>query len=204
MAIKRGQNPNHPRKGSSIKVDPIRNMLHINAIKRDLITRGKMRDYCLFTLGLNTALRANELLSLRVSDVRDLRENDVLDIKQSKSNEYRIVTLNRIAVRSIEFWLEVYEPAKENAVLFPSRQGRGSITVPSFCNLVKQWCSRVNAMGNFGSHTLRKSWGYHQRLTYEAPLSLLVKAFGHSSERQTLDYLGIQPREISALFRNEI
>jgi flagellar motor switch protein FliM len=49
-------------------------------------------------LGINTAYRANELLSLRVSQVRGLEVGDVLDVKQSKSDRNRLVILN---VRSI-------------------------------------------------------------------------------------------------------
>lgn len=204
MGFKRGQNPNHPRKGSSIKVDPIRDMRHIEDIKRNLLDNGNMRDYCLFTLGLNTAWRANELLSLRVKDVRELREDDILELKQSKNQKYRKVPLNSQSIQAIRFWLDVYKPVQETAALFPSRQGSHALGVTALCSMIKRWCSQVGAVGNFGSHTLRKSWGYHQRLTYNVPLSLLVKAFGHSSERQTLDYLGIQPGEISALYKNEI
>ncbi|ABW26800.1 site-specific integrase [Acaryochloris marina] len=42
------------------------------------------RDLCLFTLGINTAYRANELLSLRASQVRYLGVNgtDLSSIKQ--------------------------------------------------------------------------------------------------------------------------
>jgi hypothetical protein len=57
-------NPNHPKKGSSIKVEPIRQKAAIQRIKAALLHGGKHRDYCLFVLGINTALRANELLGL--------------------------------------------------------------------------------------------------------------------------------------------
>lgn len=43
-------------------------------------------DLCLLTLGINTAYRANELLSLRVRQVRGLEVGDVIDGAQSKSD----------------------------------------------------------------------------------------------------------------------
>ncbi|HEY9906615.1 MAG TPA: hypothetical protein V6D18_03265, partial [Thermosynechococcaceae cyanobacterium] len=65
------------------------------------------RDLCLFTLGINTAYRANELLSLKVGQVQNLRAGDVLDLKQRKTHKYRPVTLNPAAGTAIQSWLAV-------------------------------------------------------------------------------------------------
>lgn len=203
MAFKRGENPNHPKKGSSIKVDPIRDLAIIQRIKRNLMDADKPRDLALFTLGVNTAWRANELLSIRVGQVRGLGEGGVLELKQSKTNAYRITPLNRTVIRALSFWLAVYDTADDDAPLFPSRYG-DPLGVPALCDMVKTWSARAGAFGHFGSHSLRKSWGYHQRVTFLSPLMLITRAFGHATERQTLDYLGIQPREIGDLFKNEV
>lgn len=55
-------NPNHPKKGSTIKVDPIRKLKDIKAIKK--LLANKPRDLALFTIGINTNLRASDLLRL--------------------------------------------------------------------------------------------------------------------------------------------
>jgi len=81
---------------------------------------------------------------------------------------------------------------------------RGPLTVPSVNRLVKQWCRAVNLRGNYGSHTLRKTWGYHQRVTFGRGVAELMVCFNHSSERQTLDYLCVQPEEIKSIYANEI
>ncbi len=57
------KNPNHPKKGDCIKVEPIRTKKAIKKIKKIL----SPRDRCLFTLGINTAYRANGLLSITYS-----------------------------------------------------------------------------------------------------------------------------------------
>jgi len=59
------RNPNHPKPGSSIKVDPIRNKRDIATIKKMLADRP--RDPALFTLGINTNLRASDLLRIKVA-----------------------------------------------------------------------------------------------------------------------------------------
>lgn len=203
MAFRRGENPNRPKKGASIKVDPIRDLGVIQTIKRNLVMADKPRDLALFTMGINTAWRANELLSIRVGQVRGLAEGDVLELKQSKTDQYRMTTLNGSVILALAFWLAVYDTRDDDALLFPSRTGE-ELGVPALCNLVKRWCAQAGAFGQFGTHSMRKSWGYHQRVTFLSPLVLISKAYGHASERQTLDYLGIQPREVQDLYKNEM
>lgn len=204
MGFRKGENPHHPKKGASIKVDPIRDLSAIERIKRNLIDQDNIRDHCLFTLGINTAWRANELLSIKVGHVRNLEEEGLLTLKQSKNNKYRSTLINRTALRAIQFWLALYgNHVNDDAPLFPSNKS-GAIQVPTLCNMVKRWCSQAGIKGQFGSHTLRKTWGYHQRITFAAAPELLMIAFGHSSERQTLEYLGIVPREVCDLYLNEI
>jgi integrase len=64
MAFLKGQNPHHPASGSVLKVEPIRDKKAIARIKK--LLRDHPRDLCLFVVGMNTAFRANELLSLQV------------------------------------------------------------------------------------------------------------------------------------------
>ena len=56
---------NHPQKGSTIRVDPIKELKHIKTIKKLLADRP--RDLAMFTLGINTNLRASDLLKTRVA-----------------------------------------------------------------------------------------------------------------------------------------
>ena len=58
------KNPNAPRKGSKIKVEPIRSLKDIQLIRRML--QENPRDLALFTIGINTNLRASDLLRLGV------------------------------------------------------------------------------------------------------------------------------------------
>ena len=67
-------NKNHPKKGSQIKVEPIRKAKDINLIKKHL--SNKPRDLALFVLGINTNLRASDLLRLTVGQVKYLNEGN--------------------------------------------------------------------------------------------------------------------------------
>jgi len=194
---RRVQRRNHPAKGSAIKVEPIRDINAIMAIKK--LLQNQPRNSCLFTLGINTAYRAGELLSLRICDVAHLEVGDSLDIKQLKNNKYRRATLNSVAHKALRRWLDAHPMSSPSAPLFLSQKG-GALSVSYVNQLVKGWCKSAGLSGNYGSHTLRKSWGYHQRTGNDAPVALLMRAYGHASEWQTLEYLCIQPEEIRELY----
>lgn len=148
------KNPNHPAKGSTIKVEPIRDLATIAVIKRRLAERP--RDLCLFVLGINTAYRANELLSLTCGQVDYLRPGDVLALLQSKTRTHRAITLNHAAVATMAGWLAVHPDPRPGAPLFRSRSSR-ALTVSTVSNVVKGWCAEAGLHGNYGSHTLRKT-----------------------------------------------
>ena len=193
---------NHPRAGSSIKVEPIRNLEAIRHIKA--LLQDQPRNLCLFTLGINTAYRAGEFLSLTVGQVSHLRVGDYLDIKQTKTDEYRRTKLNDTVVDAIGHWLGQHPDPRPHMPLFLSARRPAALLVPSTNRLVKVWCVHVGLNGNYGSHSLRKTWAYHQHITFKQPIAWLCRAMGHRSERQTLDYIGIQLEEIDALYASSL
>lgn len=197
--MQKGQNTNHPKKGSTIKVEPIRETKDIKSIKRML--QDSPRDLCLFILGINTNLRASDILAISVAQVRHLVPEDELTLKERKTGKHRRITVNKAVVDTIQNLLSSRK-YKDSDPLFLGQRGR--LTVPSVNRLVKSWCAAINLRGNYGSHTLRKTWGYHQRVTFQRGIPELMVAFNHSSQRQTLDYLCVQPEEIRDMYMNEL
>lgn len=193
--MRKGENPNHPKKGEQIRVDPIKSSQDINTIKKMLKT-DKPRDYCLFILGINTNLRASDLISITVGQVRNLNAGDELVVKEKKTGKTRRITLNQSAVEAIRHWLRSSQgqDLTDDEYLFKSQ--RGTLTRESVHRLVKSWCKSINLPGNYGSHTLRKTFGYHQRVQLNTSIPELMVMFNHSTQRQTLDYLCIQADEI--------
>ena len=193
---------NNPKRGSRITVQPIRKMQDIRTIKA--LLHGRPRDLALFVVGINTNLRASDLLNLKVGQVRHIMPMQDIEIVEQKTRKPRLLTINRAAVMAIQKLLATMPDAQESDYLFQSQRGKKSMTT-SYCNrLVKGWCSAIHLKGNYGSHTLRKTWGYHQRVRFGAGLPELMKAFNHSSQSITLCYLGIQPEEVRSLYANEI
>lgn len=193
---------NRPRKGQSTLVEPIRQMQDIISIKYMLMEN--KRDYCLFVFGINTAYRASELLSITCGQVRGVKPGDEFCLKEQKTGKQRRIKLNRQAVKAVRLWLAEHPDPRDDAALFISRTGR-ALTVSTLSTYVKQWCASVGLSGNYASHSLRKTWGYHQLrnnkdMSPELLLTTLVKAFGHSSLEMTLAYLGIVSEDVGRLF----
>ena len=202
------RNHNRPRKGTRTTADAIYDPAAIERIKQNLLPTP--RDYCFFVLGINTAYRAGELLSLTVAQVADLKPGDTLTVWQSKTKKERTVGVNRAACEAIQRWLAVHPRPEPDAPLFISRTGLSqALTVSTVSGMVKQWCQEVGLKGNFSSHTLRKTFGYHQvkrnpHLPNRQVVPTLMQAYGHATERQTLQYACIQLEDELRLYEFEL
>ena len=133
--MRKGQNMNHPKKGSQIKVEPIREQKDIKAIKK--LLEGNPVYYALFIVGINTNLRASDLLRIRTGQVRGLKPMDEIELKEKKTGKAKRITLNKSCVDAINKLL-AFKGIDDGEPIF--RGMRGTLTVPSVNRLVKQWC----------------------------------------------------------------
>jgi len=187
-------NPNHPQPGSRIKVEPIRKQADIAYIKSMLVDQP--RNLALFTLGINTNLRASDLVRITVNQVDAVAPGESFEIREQKTGKNRRITLNPKTFNVIQPLIDAaLNPADP---LLKSKKG-GALTVSSVNRLVKSWCKAAGLRGNYGSHTLRKTWGYH---AWKAGIDLprLMVIFNHSSQKQTLEYLCIQESQIQEVY----
>src|SRR5208283_1775943 len=99
----KGQNSNHPQKGDMIRVEPIRNIKNVKAIKKLLADRP--RDLALFTVGINTNLRASDLLQITAGMVQNLKPMDEIELKEKKTGKLRRISLNKSCTESIQVLL---------------------------------------------------------------------------------------------------
>lgn len=194
-------NKNHPKLGSHIVVDPIRNTRDIESLKK-LISK-QPRNLLLFTLGINNGLRIGDLLKLRVKDVKDLKVGEAFHIRETKTGKNNIFVINKGSHKVLKQYLESVHLDDEE-FLFPSRKTSKHLTVQYINNLVKSWTRMINLKGNYGSHTLRKTFGYQQRTQYGVGWEIICKRFNHSSPAVTMRYLGIEDKEVVNILNNEI
>jgi integrase len=191
---------NRPQKGSQIKVGPIKKLKDVDTIKKLLANHP--RNYALFIIGINTNLRASDLRRITVGMVKHLAPGESFELTERKTAKKRCINLNKACVSAIYDLLRVRR-LNDADPLFMSKKGC-MLTVQSIHRLVKGWCRQIHLKGNYGSHTLRKTWGYHQRVTFGVDLPTLMVIFNHGSQRQTLDYLCVPPQEIKDVYENEL
>lgn len=195
------QQKNHPKKGDRIKVDPIRSISDVKAISKYLADRP--RDRLLFIMGINNGLRCGDLLRLKVNQIKDLKPGEYLEIKEGKTGKENILVINKTVYKVIRNYLEKLKPHDEN-YLFKSRKGDRPISIQAVNNYIKNWTKAINLKGNYGAHTLRKTWGYIQRVKYGVGFEIICKRFNHSSPAVTMRYLGIQDKEVKSILTNNV
>lgn len=198
-------------------VYPIKKQEDIVAMANWLFEHKDKKYVLAFVLGINVGLRANELLSLKVGQVIDedglvrmsseLEDtSDGITIYQSKTEKYRMVFLNQSCKDVLEWCFAGEESTISGSdYLFPSREG-GFIRVDTFRKVLKEAAKACGIKQNIGTHTCRKTWGWHQYKfnsdKANMDISMLQRAFGHSSSDITLRYLGITDEEDKALYRS--
>lgn len=69
--------------------------------------------------------------------------------------------------------------------------------------IINRACLQAGVSENIGTHTLRKTFGYHHYNKYK-DIALLQKIFNHYSPSVTLRYIGIDQEQINKSYMNFI
>ncbi|SER33794.1 Phage integrase family protein [Gracilibacillus ureilyticus] len=170
-------------------VHPIKEIDQINQIKQLLFHHSK-RDYVFFTVGINTGLRLNDLLHLKVSHVWDGQQmKDFIFLRDTDPPYY----LNHNIKNATKSYLECNNLQMDH-YLFKSQKSELPITRQQAYRIINHAAKEIGITENVGTHTLRKTFGYHAYKKGVA-ISLLQKILHHSSTLETLEYLGIEKEE---------
>jgi len=173
-------------------VQPIRNKQDIERMKA-VLRRKSLRDYILFILGCNSALRVGDLLRLRVRDVRDARGNmlDHISLREEKTGKFKRFKLPASITKEIADYVV---GMADDSPLFPSRRGGGAISSVQAWRILSGAAHVLN-LRDIGTHSMRKTFGYHAyRKTKD--VALLQTILNHTSQSDTLRYLGIDDDEV--------
>jgi len=184
-----------------MEVQPIRNKSDIKAIKKLLYDN--KRNLFIFVLGINSGIRVGDLCKLKVNNFKNKKIGDSIQIKEGKTGKQNFITINKSIYKTFMDYEKSYH-LKDDDYLFKSRKAGYSLHSNSVKRLIKSWCAAINLKGNYGCHTLRKTFGYHQRVHNGVGIDVLMKRFNHSSPSITLRYLGINDQEINDICMKDI
>ena len=191
---------NHPRKGSNLTMDPIRSIEDINSIKKLLSDRPRPSPVCPWN---KHRLRTGDLLRLKVGQVKGLKVGETLTIREGKTGKSNVILINKSIYKVLKSYLETSGLGEED-YLFKSKKGQGPLQVASVNNLIKEWTTSINLQGSYGSHSMRKTWGFIQRTKFGVSWELICKRYKHSSPSVTTAYLGIEDKEVNGILLNEL
>ena len=179
-------------------VQPIKDLKKIETIKK-LLKQQSLRDYCLFVVGINSGLRISDLLKLLVSDVIDGNKlKDRIRLREKKTNKFKDFPLSDNAKSALKEYLKTRE-YKSNEPLFISRKNKGFLLRQQAYRIINNAANEVGIKEKIGTHTLRKTFGYHA-YNNGYDITLIQKLFNHSSPSTTLRYIGITQEEIDDVY----
>lgn len=183
-------------------VEPIRDRRKVANIKNMLHGQGRFRDLLLFTIGVNSALRVSDLLQIRVGQLVDDQGQPVdrFVIREEKRGKRNVVYINESVLHALTMFLAAnpgIAADPDHFVFFNTRTNDYSkpITRKQAWAIVAQLCQDVGLRGNYGTHTLRKTWAYHARMS-GMELHLIMDKLNHNSLAATRRYLGITDDEL--------
>lgn len=177
----------------SYNVQPLRTQQEINdflfCLRRN---KNANRDVFLFLIGINSGLRMSDIVKLKKKDVISSKNPRIVEQKTGKTRILYLSSLQEL----IQDYTKDLDPED---YLFPSTKG-GHLEV----NTVYQMFQKVAKLldrDDIGTHTLRKTFGYHYYKKTK-DVATLMEIFGHSSEKITKRYIGINEDEISETLLN--
>lgn len=185
--------------------EPIRNTNDIQRIKQYLLMRKRWRDYALITMGLNTALRISDLLSLKWGDVFNFHKSAFhqhIYLYERKTHKCNIVLLNTCIIEALKLLKANLSDVKESDYLFQSRlKSSHPIHRSRAYSIIREIADNLQLEGTISCHSLRKSFGYHAWKTGHSP-AVIMEIYNHSSLNVTRRYLSINQDDKDQVYLN--
>lgn len=180
-------------------VQPIRSLEKLEEIKEELKKKGT-RDYMMFLTGINSGMRVSDIIKLNVDDVRNsngtMKEHITIIEKKTKKVK-KFPLCNNLLVEMEKYTRNM----AQGEFLFCSRKGINvPITTTQAYRIIVDAGAKCS-IENIGTHTMRKTFGYHHYRKFK-DIALLQEIFNHSSPSITLRYIGISQDEIDVGYKN--
>lgn len=167
------------------EVQPIRDLRKVRDME-DALRQSSERDYIFFRIGINSGLRISDILKLRVGDVRD---KDYFTLRMQKTNKaIRIKVQNTLLAEIAEY----VAGKADDEYLFKSKKGKNNpIQRAQAWRVLRAAARKVGIEDEIGTHSMRKTFGYHMYNHTDKDVTMVQKFLGHTSPQHTLRYIGI-------------
>ncbi len=185
------------------KTQPIKNKRDIQKLKQYYLDKHQVRNFTLFTLGINTSLRIGDLLALKWGDVYDFESKQYFDhirLIEQKTGKSTQIALNREAVLSLKRLQKAAGEIQKDHYIFQSREGQNRhIDRTQAFRIIRDAAKELQIGGVISCHSLRKTFGYHAWKN-GVPPALIMSIYNHSSIEITKRYLSIDQDDKDSVF----
>jgi len=177
-------------------VQPIRDIDTIHAIQDDL-KASNVRNYIMFEIGIYIGIRISDILNIKVKDIKD---KNTLKMREIKTNKEKLMPIPSHLQKEINSYIAEAD-LKENEYLFKSRKNKIKPISRVQAYYILNKIAKKYKLENIGTHTLRKTFGYHfYKKTQD--VALLMTIFNHSDPSITLRYIGIEQDNVNKSLKN--
>ena len=184
--------------------EPIKSLDDIERISLYLIKNKRYRDNMLFIMGINFGLRISDLRMLRFGNIINdnftfkdtfaVFEKKTANTRKRKKNRY--ITINNAVIDAVTLYLENTPNVCLSDYMFRSESNNGKnenepISRRAVDYILKGIAKDLGLNMRVGTHTLRKTFCYHQMVMSNndhRKLLLLQKMLNHSSVATTQIY----------------
>lgn len=166
------------------------------------------RNQLLISMGLNTALRISDLLSLQWENVYDEKKNRFLghiELIEAKTEKLNCIYMNdsiKQALLAYGSYVREHTGRKLSGsdFLFKGNKNTPISRVQAY-RIIRKAADGCELSGVISPHSLRKTFGYHAWKQGTPPV-LLMEIYHHSSFSITQRYLGIEQDDRDEVFKN--
>jgi len=170
----------------------------VRLIREVLKADGNFRDLALFCVGIDTMLRASDLLTLKVLDVVEGIEGNIrteIFVMQQKTGKSMLVTLTPVAQDALVQWIRKSGKLSWDYLFTGLRKSKDQpIAGNCYRRLVKKWAKMARLdPTEYSSHSIRRT---KASLVFQATNNVEVvrQLLGHVSVTSTSAYLGVEKR----------
>ena len=175
-------------------VEPIRSKKDIKNICDWFYSKGWDKYAVLFYFGVSSGLRISDIIGLKVKDVVGTTR---IQMREQKTGKIKEFPLNK---KLSTLFSDFCAGADDEDFVFQGRQGR-QLDRSQVYRRINEACQALNIDANVGTHTMRKTFGYHFYRQYK-DITLLQEIFNHTAPDVTKRYIGITQDEINTAYLN--
>jgi integrase len=159
-----------------------------------------LRNEAMLILGVNSGLRVSDLLGLAVGQVVDERGRfrqsvELVEAKTGKTRRFPVNEAAREALGPHLADLAARGAAGPGDALFPASRS-GAPLSRKMAHLIMSSAGLAVGLADIGTHSLRKTFGYHLYKRTGGNLALVQKMLNHSNSGDTLRYIGVDREQM--------